>query len=111
MPVASQLRQAGRLRGGFAFSRHAGLAEPNSLERPGLPACDYFLIEIGNRIFIHAMKVEPRPKAQERAAQADRRALEKHEFARYRQGGALSLPGPHHLAHLASAIFRRFDAI
>ncbi len=57
------------------------------------------------------MKVEPRAKAQERAAEADRRALEKHEFARHRQASALGLQGAHHLADLAAAVFRRLDAV
>ena len=63
--------------------------KPDRLERPGLAAGDRFLVEVGDRVLVHAMKIEPRAKAQERAAEADRRALEKHEFARHRQAPAL----------------------
>ena len=76
-----------------------------------MPARDPFLVEVGDRVLIHAMKVEPRAKAQERAAETDRRALEKHKFARHRQAAAFGLQGPHHLADFAPAIFRWFDAV
>src|SRR5580704_14907666 len=91
--------------------RSAGRAEPDGLERARLPARDRFLLEAGDRLLVHAMKVEPRPKAQERAAEADRRPLEKHEFARHRQAAALGLQGAHHLADLAPPVFRRLDAV
>ena len=57
------------------------------------------------------MKVEPRAKAQERAAEANRRPLEKHELARYRQAHALRLQRPHALADLPPSVFRRLDAV
>ena len=108
--IAIPARRAGYARGS-AFGRRAGGAEPDRLERPGLPARDRLLVEAGDRVLVHAMKVEPRAKAQERAAEADRRPLEKHEFARHRQAPALGLQGAHHLADLAPAVFRRLDAV
>src|SRR6202167_3934060 len=89
----------------------AGGAEADGLKCACLPARDDFLVEVGDRVLARAMKVEPRPKAQKRAAEADRRALQKHEFARDRQAAALGPQRAHHLADLASAIFRRFDAV
>src|ERR1700722_12265471 len=87
--------------------RRAGRAGPDSPARPRLAARDAFLVEVGDRVLIQAMKVEPGAKAQESAADADRRALEKHEFARHRQASTLSLQGAHHLANLAPPIFWR----
>src|ERR1700677_2978245 len=93
------------------LSRRVSCAEPDGLKRARLPARDHFLIEIGDRVLVHAMKVEPRAQAQKRAAEADRRALEKDKFARHRQATALGLQSAHHLADLASAVFRRLDAV
>ena len=74
--VASQFRPVERLRGGSAV-RPAQPAAPSSdgLERARLPARDRFLVEASDRVLVHAMKVEPRAKAQESAAEADRRRL------------------------------------
>ena len=68
-------------------------AEADSLKRPGLPASDRILVEVGDCVLIHAMKVEPRAKPQERAPEPDRRPFEKHEFAWDRQAGALEAVG------------------
>src|ERR1700733_2205067 len=85
--------------------------EPDRRGRASLPARNRLLFEADDRVLIHAMKVEPRAKAQERAAKTDRRPLEKHEFARHRQASAFGLKSAHHLANLASAIFRGLHAI
>src|ERR1700722_3585892 len=86
-------------------------AEPDRLERSGLAASDRILVEVGDRVLVHAMKIEPRAEPQERAPEADRRSLQKHEFAWDRQPAALRLQGAHHLADLAAAVFRPLGGV
>ena len=86
------MRSADRRRS--PLGRPAGRTQSDRLQRPGLPARDRRLVEVGDRVLVHAMKIEPRAEPQERAAEADRRPLEEHEFARNRQAPALGLAAP-----------------
>src|SRR5260370_34358458 len=85
--------------------------EPDRRQRPGLPARDRRLVETGDRVLVHAVEVEPRAEPQEGAAETDRRALEKHEYARDHEPAALGSQRPHDRADLAPAVCARAHAI
>src|SRR5579863_2399929 len=85
--------------------------EPHSAKRAGLTLSDLFLAEAFDRVLVHAVEVEPRAKAQERAAEADGRPIEKHELAGHHKSAALGAQRPHDLAKFLAPVFARTDPV
>src|SRR5271166_375660 len=85
--------------------------QPHRLEPLGLPLRDRRLVEPGDRVLVHAVKIEPRPEAQESAAEADGGALEKYEFARNDKPAPFGTKRAHDCANLAPSVFGRAHAV